>query len=116
MSSPRLRDDPYKYTRYVKGRWQARYHDAIADRRIDLGTYPTREQALAAIRRYLKTGHGERPRFIRQRCVRGVTVFAATVTTSLGYFATQAEAHEAVERYIRRTEKKFRAELLLRRR
>lgn len=115
-SSPRLRNDPYKFVRLVKGRkWQARPYCDIERERYNLGLFPTREQAAEAVRLFWRTSKGDKPKFVRPVKYRdGTTGYRALVPVALGEFATPEQAADAVRRFWRRMDGLF-AEVALRR-
>lgn len=99
--------DARPYVRRVKGgRYQARVWVDTVVEEINLGLYPTEEQAVAAVRHYVRTGTlppGVLPKFAVRRpdgrfvgvCRRGGVEFRA------GPFADPARASRAIIRQLR---------------
>lgn len=90
----RLANDPDKYIRRIKGRYQARPYDL--GERFDLGLFATVEQARRAIREFWLGLREPIPRFTKQT-VDGfvVVVFGKRV----GDYETRGEAATAARRY-----------------
>jgi hypothetical protein len=101
-TSPRLRDDPDKYIRRVKGgRYQARPFDLGV--RYDLGLFATMHEARTAIREFWWGQRDSLPRFVKCVHTKAGQRYRAVITHVIGEFATREEAADAAERWIRAT-------------
>lgn len=106
--SARLQNDPYRYIRIVKGgKYQARPWDD--GERFNLGLFPTRDAAAAAIREFWQHGGASWYRKARLKYVRpkkyrnGDVMHTAVVCITLGDYSTPEAAARAIEAYLRGT-------------
>ncbi len=105
---PRLATDPDRYIRRVKGgRYQARPFDGTqgggTGGRDNLGLFPTRGAARAAILEYWQGRRPGLPRYVKAIHGRAGTKYLACVPVRLGEFATRDAAAAAVETWVRAT-------------
>lgn len=109
---PRLQGDVYRYIRAVKGgRYQARPFCELERERYNLGLFPTKDAAAAAIRRFWATSVGDKPKFVRPiRCGIGgavvrykVVVRVGKYRDDLGMFDTEAKAVRVRDAFLKAT-------------
>lgn len=108
MPTARLRNDPYKYIRVVKGgRYQARPWDD--GERFNLGLFPTRDAAAIAIREFWQHGGASWYRKAKMKYVRpkkrrdGTSAYTAVVFVNLGDYTTEESAYQAIRKYLQGT-------------
>jgi hypothetical protein len=102
------RDDPARYIRRVKRKYQARPYDYLSRERENLGLFHTQAQACAAILKFWRGQLAPRPKFVRPFHTRRGTVYLAFVPAppgsgrrfvrAEGSYATAAEASAAARR------------------
>jgi hypothetical protein len=102
---PRTQSDPDRYIRVVKGgKYQARPVDL--GERFDLGLFPTKDQARAALREFWWGRRPDTPRFTRRVHTRAGPRYHAHVVVgatraNLGLFPTREAAARAVVGWLR---------------
>lgn len=103
MASARLRNDPYKFVRPVKGgRWQARPYCDIERRRVNLGCFPTRDQAAKAVREFWWGKRPEKKKFVRPvRHKDGSIEYIAHVPVVMRGYSTPEAAARAAATFVR---------------
>lgn len=118
-STARLQSDPYRHIRPVKGgKWQARPYDE--GERFNLGIFPSRDAAAAAVREFWWGKRPDRPRFVTPVHHRdGTTTYRVRIpfpkrVDDLGEFPTAALASAAACAHVRRVAGLF-ADAVLRR-